>query len=87
MLISGRKKVGIKKWKNPEALLDYSQTIDDVYEDHNPMKKRRVLIVSDDMTADMEANKKLSPVVTELFLSGRKQVFTCFYLTISFQSA
>ena len=51
------------------------------------MKKRRVLIVSDDLTADMEANKKLSPVVTELFLRGRKQVFTCFYLTISFQSA
>ena len=26
----------------------------------------------DDMTADMEANKKLYPIITELFLKGRK---------------
>ena len=39
---------------------DYSQTIDDVYEnleDYNPTKRRRVLIVLDDMIADMESNK------------------------------
>ena len=38
-----------------------SQTIDDVYEhleDYNPSKKRRVLIVFDDMIADMESDKK-----------------------------
>ena len=48
---------------------------DDVYEnleDYNRTKKRRVLIVFDDMVADMESNKKLSPIVTELFLRGRK---------------
>ena len=47
----------------------------DVYEnleDYNPKKKRRVLIVFDDMIADMKSNKKLSPIVTELFLRGRK---------------
>ena len=41
--------------------IDYSQTIYDVnknLEDYNPTKKRRVLIVSDDMIADMESNKK-----------------------------
>ena len=31
---------------------------------------RRVSIVFDDMIADMESNKKLSPIVTELFLRG-----------------
>ena len=31
-------------------------------------QRKEVLIVSDDMTADMEANEKLSPIVTELFL-------------------
>ena len=41
-------------------------------EDYNRTKKRRVLIVFDDMVADMESNKKLSPIVTELFLRGRK---------------
>ena len=38
-----------------------SQTIDDVYEhleNYNPSKKRRVLIVFDDMIADMESDKK-----------------------------
>ena len=47
----------------------------DVYEnleDYNSKKKRRVLIVFDDMIADMKSNKKLSPIVTELFLRGRK---------------
>ena len=35
-------------------------------------KKRKVLIVFDDMIADMINNKKLNPVVTELFIRGRK---------------
>ena len=50
---------------------DYSQTNDDVYEnleDYNPKKNRKVLTVFDDMIADLESNKKLSPTVTELFL-------------------
>ena len=34
--------------------------------------KRKVLIVFDDIIADIEANKNLSPIVTELFLRGRK---------------
>ena len=73
--INGREEGRIKKLKNPKAFIDYSQTIDDVYEnleDHNPAKKRRVLILIDNMIADMESNKKLSPIVTELFLKGRK---------------
>ena len=56
-----KKKVGIKTRKNPKPFLDYSQTIDDVYEnfeDYNPIKKRRVLIVFDDMIADI--NSKLN---------------------------
>ena len=73
--INGREKVAIKTLNNPNAFIDYSQTIDYVYEnleDYNPTKKRRVLIVFDDMVADMESNKKLSPIVTEWFLRGRK---------------
>ena len=61
--------------KNSKAFIDYLQSIDDVYEnleDYNPTKKRRVLIVFDDMIADMESNKKLSSTVTELFLKARK---------------
>ena len=75
MLINGREKVEIKEFKNPKAFVDYSQKIDDTYEsleDYHPTKKRRVLIVLDDMIAEMKSNKKLSPIVTELFLKERK---------------
>ena len=71
------------------TFIDYSQKIY-VYEnleDYNPTKKRRVLIVFDDMIPDMEPNKKLSPIVTGLFLRGRKlNISPCSYITILFQS-
>ena len=60
LLIKGREKVGIETLKNSKAFIEYSQTIDDVYENlegYNPIKKRRVLIVFDDLIADMESNK------------------------------
>ena len=71
--------------KNPKAFTDYSQTIDDVnenLEDYNWTKKREVLIVFD-MIADMESNKKLSPIVTELFLRGRKDNISLVFISQS----
>ena len=44
-------------------------------EDYNPIKKRKVLIIFDDMIADIEANKKLNAIFNELFLRGRKLNF------------
>ena len=47
----------------------------DVYkniEDYNRGKKRKILIVFDDIIADMINNKRLNPIVTELFIRGRK---------------
>ena len=63
LLINGRENVGTENLKNAKAFIDYSQTIDDVYEnlkDHNPTKKKRVLIVFDDVIADMESNKSIN---------------------------
>ena len=62
MLINGREKVGIKKLKNPKTFIEYSQTIDIVHEnirDHNPTKERRVLIVFDDMLADIGSQNSI----------------------------
>ena len=62
LLINGKERVGIEILKNPKTFIDYSQTIDDVYEnleDCNPTKKRRVLIVFDDMIWWYESNKKI----------------------------
>ena len=87
MLINGREKVGIENLKNPKAVTDYSQTIDDVYknlEDYNSTTKRRVLIVFDDMIADMESNKTLGPKVTELFLRGRKRNISLVFISQSY---
>ena len=53
-------KIGINNLKNPKAFIDYSQAIDDVYEnleDYNQIKKTRVSVVFDDMIADMESNQ------------------------------
>ena len=55
--------------------MEYSNHILDVFrniEDYNPDKKGKVLIVFDDMIVDIINNKKLSPIVTELFIRDRK---------------
>ena len=68
--------------------IDYSQTIDDVnknLEDCNPTKKRRVLIVFDDMIADVESNKKIKSWCYWIVSKKNKTLhFTCFYTTILF---
>ena len=71
MLINKREKVGIKKLKKLKAFIDYSQLLMSM-KIWKTIKKRKVLIVFDDMIADREANKKISPTVIELFLRGRK---------------
>ena len=62
--------------------------MDDIYkniEEYNPNKKRNILIVFDDVIADMLSNKKLNPVVTELFIRGKKaKYFSLIYHTILF---
>ena len=49
--------------------------MDDIYkniEKYNLNKKREILITFDDMIVDMVSNKKLNPIVTEIFIIGRK---------------
>ena len=49
--------------------------MDDIYkkfEEYNPNKKRKILIVFDDIITDILSNKKFNPMVTELFIRGRK---------------
>ena len=73
-LINKRESTGLKHFNNPKAFIEYSNNMQDVYkniEEYNIGKKRIVSIVF--MTiADIANNKKLNPVVTELFIRGRK---------------
>ena len=66
--------------------MDYSNNMQDVYkyiEENNPGKKRKVLIVFDDMIADIIYNKKVNPVVTELFIRGIKLNISIVFITKS----
>ena len=59
----------------------------DVYkniEDYNPIKKPKVLIIFDDMIADMVNNNMLNPIVTELFIRGRKLNISIVFITQSY---
>ena len=55
--------------------MKYLNDMDDIYnnsENHNPNKKPKILTGFGDMITDMHSNKNLNPIVTELFVRGRK---------------
>ena len=86
-LINKREKVGLDHFKDPEDFMEYSNDMEDVYkhiENYSPGKKRKILIVFDDIIVDMINNKKLNPVVTELFIRGRKLNISIVCITHSY---
>ena len=61
LLIEKREDVGTNHFNDPSAFIECSNTMDDVYQnidDYNPSRKRKLLIVFDDMIADIMSNKK-----------------------------
>ena len=59
----------------------------DVYKNidqYNTNKERKILIVFDDMIADMFNNKKLNSIVTELFIRNRKLSISLVFTTQSY---
>ena len=74
-LIKKREDAGIKNVNNPNAFSVYRNAMDDVYEDignYKPKRDKKVLIVSDDMIADIMSNKKFQAIIKELFIRCRK---------------
>ena len=60
--------------------------MDDIYkntEEHNPNKERKLLIAFNDIITDMLSNRKLNPVVTELFIRRRKPNIYLVFITQS----
>ena len=56
----------------------------DVYKninDYNEDKERKILIVFDDITADIINNKKLNSIIIELFITGRKLNISFVFIT------
>ena len=79
--------IGLDHFNDVKAFMEYSNDMQGVYkniEDYNPIKKRKVLMVFDDMLADMINNSKLNPIVTELFIRGRKLNISIVFITQSY---
>ena len=88
-LIKNCVNVIIKHVNNPNAFIEYSDTMDDVYENinnYNPIRKRKRLIVLDDMIADIMTNKKFQAIIKELFIRCRKLNISLVFITQSYFS-
>ena len=67
-LINERESIGLKNFNDLKAFIEYSNDMQDVYKninDYNIDKENKILIVFDDMIADLINNKKLNSIVTE----------------------
>ena len=87
LLINKRESVGINHFKDSKAFIEYSNDTHDVYkkiDDYNPDKENKILILFDDMIADMIHVKKLNSIVTELFVRGRKLNISLVFITLSY---
>ena len=63
--------------------------MDGVYEninDYNPNRRRKILIVFDDMIADIMTNKKFQAIIEELFIRCRKMNISLIFITQSYFS-
>ena len=85
--INKREGVGINHFNDTKAFIEYSNDMSDVYKNinnYNPEKDNKILIVFDDMIADMMRNKKLNSIVTELFIRCRKLNISLVFISQSY---
>ena len=86
-LINKREQAGIKNLDDPNASIKYSDDMNDVLDDINNYNKNRdkkVLIVFDDMIADIEYNKKFKRIIKELFYRAHKINVSIVFITQSY---
>ena len=86
-LINIREKVSIDHHDDLKAYIEYSNDMHEIYKDineYNPDKENKILIVFDDMIADMINNKNLNVIVTELFIRGSKLNISVVFMTQSY---
>ena len=89
LLIEKREKAGLKNLKDQNAFVEYSNSMDDIYEnieDCNKKTKRKVLIKFDDMISHAMSDKKAQQVLKELLIRCRKLNISLCFLTQSYFS-
>ena len=80
---------GIKHFDDPNAFIERSNTIDGVYEninDYNLSRKRKSLIVFDDMIVDIKSKEKFQAIIEELLIRCRKLSISLVFITQSYFS-
>ena len=85
-LIKKREDAGIKNINDPNAFIECSNTMDDVYEiidDCNLSRERKILVAFNDMIAEIMANKKFEAIIKELFIMCRKVNVSLVFITQS----
>ena len=84
LLIKKCENAGIKNLNDLNAFIEYSNNMDDIYEnidDYNSNRKRKVLLVFDDMISHVMSNKKAQSVLKELFIRCRKLNISLVFIT------
>ena len=64
--------------------MECSNDMDDIFEnieEYNPNKQRKIFIIFDNMITDILSNSKLNPIVSELFIRGRKRNISLAFIT------
>ena len=83
--INKRESTDLKHFKYHKTFIEHSNDMNNIYktiEEYNP--KSKILIVFDGMIADMLSSKKLTPIVTELFIRDRKLNISLVFVTQSY---
>ena len=81
-LINKREQVGIKNLNDPYAFIENSNDMNDVLEDnYNKNRDKKVLIIFDDMIADIMRSEKFKAIVKELFIRCRKLNISIVFIT------
>ena len=87
-LINKREKTrNRKKLNGPKAFIEYSNHMQNVNKKigkSNMDKECKILIVFDDLVADMINSKRLNSIITELFIKGRKLNISLAFMTQSY---
>ena len=86
-LTNNRKNAGIKHFNDPTAFIEYSNDMDDVFtniDECNKQRKRKVLIIFDDMIVDIMSSKNFKAIIKELFIRCRKLNISIVFITQSY---
>ena len=83
-LITKRGKVGLKNYNDPRVFLEHSNDMRDVYKNINEHNPGKLLISFDDETVDINIIKKLHPIITKLFIRGKKLNILLVFVTQSY---